>query len=252
MEEANMIQNIPLIVPSFNQLTYLKNIINWWKWYSPQSKIYIVDNASESSDINYFYEQIPDDELLSNVGVYQFSKNDCVGNLRTAIDEIVKSEYYVISDPDIMPLPGTPPNFLEIFKHAIDHYGYHHAGFGLKTDDIPAWFEGRANMLHDEMALLNTPVEIGYNGKLYHGYKAPIDTTFALYKKSNGGWSNPQSPESWSNSLRMFSAYHLPWYLHPDHLNEEMQSYFSSAEYRIPGKTSTGKNNYRPKKYQSE
>ena len=242
--------NIPLIIPNFNQTSYLINLINWWLWYNPKNPVFVLDNGS-TAEVDY-RDVI---ELFEpNVVLIKFDDNNCVQNIREFLKNekyhlLNEYEYYAISDPDIMPLPNTPPNFLEIFKHAIDNYGYHHVGFGLKTDDIPDWFEGKANMIHDEMSLLTNPTAIEFKGKRYNGFKAPIDTTFALYKKSNGGWSNPQSAEAWSNSLRLFEAYHLPWYLHPEYLNDEMKNYFSTARYRIPGVTSTGVNNYRPNQY---
>lgn len=245
-------KNIPIIIPNYNQVVYLLNQINWWLWYNPGAYVYVIDNGSQLHDD--FYSRV--EQLYGGmVIVERLPENNCVGNLRKVLDShptLSESEYYVISDPDIMPLPDTPPNFLEIFKHAIDNLGYHHAGFGLRTDDIPDWLEGRANMLHDEMSLLTNPVSINFEGRNYRGFKAPIDTTFALYKKSNGGWSNPQSAQAWSNSLRLFHAYHLPWYLHPEHLNDEMKNYFSTAKFREPGVTSTGVNNYRPKAYRND
>lgn len=238
-------KNTPIIIPNYNQVTYLANLVNWWKWYYPENPVHVLDNGSTKKNYQAVHY------LGSGITVNYFTENRCTDNLK---DFLSKNpfDYYCISDPDIMPLPNTPPNFLEIFKHCIDHYGYDHVGFGLKTDDIPDWFEGRANMLHDEQSLLHTPIKIEYEGKEYTGYRAPIDTTFALYKKANGGWQNPMTSGKWSNSLRLFQAYHLPWYLHPDHLNDEMKYYFETAKYRIPGKTSTGVNNYRPNKYKNE
>lgn len=246
--------NIPLIIPSFNQFTYLLNIITWWQWYHPGSKVYVIDNGSTHPLINDFYRRLQG-LFAFNVQPVMFANNDCVKNLRSFIQETEQMkgvEYYVISDPDIMPHPNTPPNFLEIFKHCIDTLGYHHVGFGLITSDVPNWMDGKESMLHDENMLLhpNNYTTITYkNDGPFIAVKAPIDTTFALYKKANGGWQNPQGPESWDNSLRLFDAFHLPWYLHPDHLNQEMKNYFSTADYRQPGITSTGKNNYRPKEF---
>lgn len=245
-------KDIILIIPNYNQVTYLINLINWWKWYYPDNLIFVVDNGSTNPHLLKFYEDRHGNDSRF-FGLEMYEENNCTKNLSDFIYKFSRlHEYYVISDPDIMPLPNTPPNFLEIFKHCIDHYGYDHVGFGLKTDDIPDWFEGRANMLHDEQSLLHSPVKIEYGGKEYTGYRAPIDTTFALYKTKNGGWQNPMPSGKWSNSLRLFQAYHLPWYLSPDHLNEEMKYYFETAKYRIPGKTSTGVNNYRPYKYKPD
>ncbi len=241
--------NIPLIITNFNQETYLINLINWWQWYYPQNKVYILDNKSNALTQIAYMKIINLFKLP--IEVVNYEENNSVENLKDFLLK-VSYEYYVVSDPDIMPLPNTPPNFLEIFKHAIDVDGFHHVGFGLVTHDVPDWFEGRANMLHDELSLLTKPAHIKFEGNVYSGFKAPIDTTFALYKKSNGGWTNPQSSEAWDNSLRLFYAYHLPWYIHPDHLNNEMKMYFATARYREPGVTSTGVNNYRPNKYKND
>jgi hypothetical protein len=46
-------KNVPLIIPVFNQVTYLRNLILWWRWYNPQSRIFVVDNGS-----NYEVKQI--------------------------------------------------------------------------------------------------------------------------------------------------------------------------------------------------
>lgn len=234
------IKDIPLIIPNFNQLTFLRNLINWWKWYYPENPIYVVDNRSDNQDLwEYYNVSLNSDEVIP------YHTNDFVFNLKDFLEQR-KYNYYILSDPDIMPYPATPPNFLEIFKHAIDHYGFHHAGFDLITEDIPDWNKKKAWIQGDEKALHGIPVEIEYTGQLYGGFKAPLDTTFALYKRDNGGWQAPQSAENWTNSLRLFKAYHLTWYIHPDHVNEEMKHYFATCKKFEPGQISAGKNNYRP------
>lgn len=246
-------QNIPLIIPVFNQLTYLINIINWWRWYYPQNMIYILDNGSDYLPLRHAYKNWYGENKIS---IVMCSENDMAKNLKRFLDDSrhfvahEKFQYYAVSDPDIMPHPGTPPNFLDIFRHAIENCGFHHAGFGLITHDLPDFLEDKATVLSNESEVLTKPASITYEGKTYSGFNAPIDTTFALYKRSNGGWHAPQGPESWSNSLRLFQAFHLGWYLHPQMLNEEMRHYFATAKFRDLGPVSAGKNNYRPKQYQ--
>lgn len=235
-------KNIPLIIPNFNQITYLQNLINWWRWYNPENEIIIIDNGSTSEDLKMFYSQLRD------IKVIFFPENNCALNLKTFL-ETAGHEYYVISDPDIMPHPATPPNFLELMKYAVDNLGYHHAGFGLIINDIPAWIENKANIQYNESQLLTVPVNFEYNGISYSGFRAPIDTTFSLYKKSNGGWHAPMSGEAWSNSLRIFEAFHLGWYIHPEYVNPEMDNYFTTAKYKDYTAISAGKNNNRPNKY---
>lgn len=232
------IQDIPLILPNFNQLTYLQNIINWWKWYYPKNPYYIIDNGSTYEPLIDFYDSLSVDTVFRCPG------NEFIPHLRMWLGEN-KPEYYCLSDPDIMPHPTTPPDFLEIFMACIDA-GFHHVGFDLITDDIPDWNTKKGWILGDEKALHSIATRISYKGIIYEGFKAPIDTTFALYANHNGGWAAPQTAEAWTNSLRLFKAFHFGWYLHPQFINEEMKNYFATCKKFVPGELSAGKNNYRP------
>lgn len=233
------IKDIPFIIPNFNQLAYLKNLINQIEFYYPENRIYVVDNGSNYPQLGVWYstKQVTD--------VIECEENDFIGNLSNFLKHL-NAEYYVITDPDISILPNTPPYFLEAFKTAIDDYGFHHAGFGLKTDDIPSWNPKAGWIQGDEKALLQNPVAMSWNYHTFTGYKAPIDTTFALYKRDNGGWSAPMPGDAWSNAVRIFEAIHLPWYLHKDYLNAEMNHYFDTCKKRVVGAVTAGSNHYNP------
>lgn len=233
-----MIEDIPLIIPNFNQLTYTKNLVNWWQFYYPKNKVVIIDNGSTYEPLLKWYETF-------QIGVrrVKYKENTPTQNLRKYLDDF-KPEYYVISDPDIMPHPNTPFDFLEIFKDIVDK-GYHHVGFQLIIDDLPSWLHNKENVKHNELQLRHEPISV--NGHM--AFKAPIDTTFALYTSKNGGWESPMSGEAWSNSLRMFNAFHLAWYLDGEKLNPEMKNYYSTAAYHKPGEPSACRNNYRPKQF---
>jgi hypothetical protein len=135
-------------------------------------------------------------------------------------------KYYIISDPDIMPHPSTPMDFLNIFRHCIDNLGYHHVGFCLKIDDLT---ENKEFVRDCQLQYWKKPVTVSYEGKDCIAYEAPIDTTFALYK-SDFGWEYPMREEWWSKALRVLDAFHLPWYLNPQHINEEINYYNKTAK----------------------
>ena len=233
-------KDICFIIPNFNQLSFLKNLVAQLKFYYPHNRIYVIDNGSTNSDLlTYYYES-------RDFQAYKYPDNDFVGNLSSFIEHYLKFEYYVISDPDISIPPYTPPYFLEVFRQAIDQEGFHHAGFGLKTDDIPKWNPKAAWIAGDEKNLLNTPVTIDFKGEKITGFRAPIDTTFALYKKSNGGWTAPMSGEAWNNSVRFFEVFHLFWYLHKDYLNDEIKHYLNTCLKRDNSLPSAGRNHYNP------
>ena len=231
-----MTEKIPLIIINFNQLSYLRNLINQFKFYYPNNPVHIVDNGSTYAPLLEFYEKNP------SIKVARFTENKCVDNLRGFLD-VQSFSYYAISDPDISIHPATPPNFLEIFKELIIS-GFHHAGFDLITEDIPSWNKRGGWIQGDEKALHNKMVSITYDGQTYTGFRAPIDTTFCLYSSENGGWQAPMKPEHWDNSVRMFKAFHLPWYLHPEYVNEEMRNYFATCLKRDDSLPSAGRNHY--------
>lgn len=236
-------RNIPLIIPNFNQLTYLRNLINWWHWYNPEGRVFIVDNASTYPPLLSYYESLKSD----NVKVFSYTENNLGKNLISFIDNniIDRFKYYVLSDPDIMPHPNTPPDFLEQWMKYIKN-GFHRVGFNLIIDDLPSYLYHKEWIRGDENALLGSPI-LEVDG--FKGYKAPIDTTFALYTTDNTGWYSPMNGVDWSNSLRLFNAFHLGWYIDGQRLNNEMEYYFNTARFRVQGQNSAGCNNYRPEKY---
>jgi hypothetical protein len=206
-----------------------------------------LDNGSDYGPLLQYYK---DFDTTISVTIIMYSENNCAKNLKEFIETSIKGkyDYYVISDPDIMPHPNTPPNFLEIWKGYIDK-GYHRVGFNLITDNLPNWLNEREMIVGNEKELLRNPVE-EYNGHI--GFLAPIDTTFAMYSTKNSGWSSPMNSRDWSNSLRIFDAFHLGWYQHPDYVNPEMDHYYRTAKYRVPGEPSAGKNNNKPRQYHSQ
>lgn len=239
--------NIPLVIPNFNQLTYLRNLINWWRYYAPGQHIYIIDNASDYTDLEDYYDIIIKDPIIT---VKQYPTNECANNLAHFLT-ILNCDYYCLSDPDISPHPATPPDFLDIFRYCIEKMGYHHVGFNLIIDDLPDWLHEKAMIIENEkhQRRIYDPIEVSYLKRKFLGNKSPIDTTFAMYKNGKG-WYAPQEPDDWKNSLRLFDAFHLGWYTHPDHVTPEMDHYFKTSKYRIAGEpVSAGKNNNRPKQY---
>lgn len=237
---------IPLIVPVYNQLTYLRNILNWWEWYHPTYPIIVMNNGSTYPPLLNYFEYMK--SLHHNVVYVDYPENDFIPNLSKTIENYIngKYQYYCISDADIMPHPSIPPNFLDIWKMYIEK-GYHRVGFNLIVDQLPKWLNEREAIIWNEKELLNGKEAEEYNG--YIGYKAPVDTTFALYTTNNSGWNAPMNGKDWGNCLRIFEAFHLPWHQHNEIVNPEMDYYYKTAKYRVPGEPSAGKNNNRPQKY---
>jgi hypothetical protein len=192
-----------------------------------------------------FYSKITPKD---NIKIITFQYNLGKANLSTVVtSRIIKEyEYFIVSDPDIMPYPSTPSNFLDIFRYCIDRYGYHRVGFCLRIIDIPSYVEEREEIMNHESQFWQNPREIIYDGKMYTGYKAPIDTTFALYRSKTFLPGNDQ--DLWENSLRILEAFHLGWYIDPLNINEEMDYYFKTSHFRTLDDKRTLYNSYRPNK----
>lgn len=241
---------IPLIIPTFNQFTYTKNLINWWRFYYPENPIFIVDNNSTYPPMIKFLDDCDSGPMWIG-DVYRNKENNFIPNLKSAVEHILKTwnyEYYVISDPDITPHPNTPGDFLEHFKMFIDH-GYHRAGFNLITNDLPEHLNNRANIINNESQFRNNPfVYI----KGFPAYKAPIDTTFCMYTTKNSGWNSPMDGNDWGNCVRVFESFHLPWYQDPDNVNEEMDFYYKNCNKHVAGAPSAGSNNNAPIQYKDK
>ena len=249
---------IPLIIPNFNQMVYTINLVNWWNYYTNNAPVFIVDNKSTYKPLLIFYKNVKN--IWSNVEVIRYRVNNCGKNLTNLIRNKINPhyKYYCISNPDIMPHPTTPENFLDIFKHCIEKYEYHRVGFALRINDLPDYITNTQLILKRQSDFYDKRkrVYVEYGDKNYKGHKAPIDLTFAMYSSENGGWIFPyNSRTKWNNALRLFTAYHLEWYIDPNTRSEETDYYYKTATQReekyITGIKVKGVNSYRPnKKYE--
>jgi hypothetical protein len=235
---------IPLIIPNFNQLTYLVNLITWWNYYTNNAPVFVLDNKSTYGPLLDFY----DDNHFYNLSVFLYEENNCGNNLKKFIESNIKGyyEYYCISNPDIMPHPGTPENFLSVMMHCIDRYKFHHAGFCLVKDDLPDFIDNKDIILRQENKFWYNPKAIEYNGSKYTGYLAPIDLTFCMYTTKNSGWHYPMDRTDWNNSIRIFNAFHFGWYISPQTNIEEVKQYYKTCLKRSQTKSIKGVNNYKP------
>jgi len=185
--------DIPIIINNRNRLTFLKEQLNWFE-KNKHKNIIIIDNQSTYLPLINFYENL-------NHRVIRLNKN--YGYLSLWISGLFnefKNEFYVYTDPDIVPIDECPKDFLNYFYETLIKYNeIDKVGFGLKIDDI----------IINSKFIINNEKKFWTNKyKNTNFYKASIDTTFALYKPNRfGGY--------WLNSLRSdypFIARHLPWY----------------------------------------
>ena len=238
---------VPLIILNHNQLYCTVNLINWWNYITGYWPVYIVDSASDYQPLLEFYNQCGAG-IFKNVTVKRYSENACRKNMQEFVKG-VQEKYYILTNPDIAPRLSVPENFIEIYKYCIEELKYQRVGFCLDLE-IPEHANEREKILAWEGQFYNNPQTINYKGQSYIGYKAQIDLTFAMYKNT-GSWENTRKDrQTWTNSLRLFNAAHIPWYIHPETKIDENINYFGKClnANAVRGKDGTGINHWNPLK----
>ncbi|HEX2968724.1 MAG TPA: glycosyltransferase [Bacteroidales bacterium] len=199
-------RNIPIIINNFNRFDTLKRLIS-----SLESRGYknivIIDNNSTNPKLSDFYK-------TCGYKIYRFERN--LGSAALWESEVFKEyrrNYFVYTDPDMVPVDECPADFMRFFFDVLRKHKFaQKVGFSLKIDDLPDHY------LHKQHVL-------DYEGQFYDYfieeeslYRAPVATTFALYR--------PRALKKHANNyIEMYRtaypymALHLPWYqdsLNPD------------------------------------
>lgn len=210
-------KSIPIIIISFNQYYYLKQLIAFLlqKGYH---NIVIIDNNSTYKPLLDYFDQIKDaitiHRLQDNFGHLSFWKHKSLFN-------IYSKGYYVVTDPDIVPIRECPEDFLLTFRNLLDKaYDRTKVGFSLKLDDIPDTNRNKKYILEWESQFWKSKIHP-------FAFKAEIDTTFALYRP-HYRYKLKHFTKAWRTDYPM-QARHGGWYLNLDDLTDEQQYYMNTA-----------------------
>ncbi|EKE22072.1 MAG: glycosyl transferase family 2 [uncultured bacterium] len=200
-------KDINVFIISFNRLKYLTQLIDWLE-RAGFEKIHIVDNNST-------YPPLLDYLRNSQHTVHRLEKN--FGHLVVwecgKFKDIIDSQYYIVTDFDILPVEACPLDVTEYFKSILDKYPkFTKVGFALKIDDIPNEYNYKENVIKWESQF--------WKNKLADGlFEASIDTTLALYRPGIY-----PTQKKWWRSIRTDFPYvtrHLPWYENSSAVDEE-------------------------------
>lgn len=205
-------KKIPIIINSYNRLTYLKNLIEFLE-RKGYVNIVILDNQSNFQPLLAYYSTLPYKVIYleKNWGHLALWKSNVISTY--------KKGFFAYTDSDVLPLEECPSNFLSYFIRLSIKYGYKKVGFGLKIDDLPNWFNKKSEVIKWEENYWLSPLEKDV-------YKAKIDTTFALYAP------NYSATSGFLDAIRtggVYLARHLPWYENSDKLNAEQEQYYRSS-----------------------
>ena len=206
------VKKYPIIINNFNRLQWLQQQVDWLQSVG-QNNIHIIDNGSTYEPLLKYYKTVP-------ATVYLLDGNKGHEALwRTHIFQRLGKYHYVYTDPDVLPDSNTPADFMYYFKDVLNRYpSIKKVGFGLKTDDLPAHYPKKEEVIRWEKQFYATAVEPAL-------YKSKIDTTFALYQPG-------AAFQCWNETLRTGAPHmlrHMPWYENPMDLSEESSFYQQAA-----------------------
>lgn len=203
---------IPIFINSCNRLTCLKALVTYLH-NTVTNPIIIIDNASTYEPLLEYYKTLSHEIIMleHNLGHQALWLSKTIRRFH--------GQYYVLTDPDVVPIEECPADFMQHFLNIMNtHQEYKKVGFGLKIDDIPDHYPQKQAVLDWEKQYWKTKVA-------NVGYRAPIDTTFALH--------HPTLMTAWNWSVRTdfpYLARHTTWYLDPKNLPDDEEFYRTSQK----------------------
>lgn len=200
------LKQVPVIINNFNRLTYLKQLIGFLESRG-FGNIVILDNASTYPPLLEYYN-------TCRYKIFRLEKN--MGHLalwKSGISKKFNRDFFVYTDSDVVPVKECPDDFMEVFMNTLKKHRFaRKVGFSLRIDNLPSHYRNRDEVIKWEKQYYEKDA-----GELL--YRAPIDTTFALYRPRATGGSNDYVPMY--RTKYPYAAEHLPWYADSSNMSEE-------------------------------
>ncbi|HET7056153.1 MAG TPA: glycosyltransferase, partial [Thermomicrobiales bacterium] len=223
-----MQQMIPIFIPSFNNPTYLRGMLDQLHARG-LSNIIVVDNASTLPEMQALLE--------SDLGVTVVRLDRNAGPRSIFLDDdnyALLPDLFCVTDPDLELNPGLPPDFLARLAGLTERFQIGKAGFSLDISDreslrqetFDMGWDSRYTIWDWEQQFWVNPVgELDDLGTIY---RATIDTTFSVYNKRYF------RRDQYMDAVRvagMFTCRHLPWYKEATIPRLEAETYRATSQY---------------------
>ena len=212
--KQNKYKKTPIIINNFNHLSYLKRLIDSLEKRG-YFNIYIIDNKSTYPPLIEYYKNCP----------YTIFKLDCNIGYKaiweTEIYNKFKNSIYIYTDSDMEIDDSCPDDFIKHFINIIKKHPFcQKVGFGIRIDNLPDCFKNKEEVIKHESQFWINEIEKNI-------YRAPIDTTFALYRPYCGGPAD-NNQEVYRTGFP-YVIKHLPWYMDSNNINEEEAFYIRTT-----------------------
>ena len=227
-----LVAAVPILIPTFNNATYLRNMIAQLKARNLRN-IIVIDNASTEPDMLAYL-----DEIERSVSVVKLDYNAGPrAPFLTPANYARLPNIFCLTDPDLMFNDALPEEFLFDLIDATEILKVGKAGFAIDISQPELMSEKTlAAQLSDgrrqygfiewESRFWQHQVAVTAGGDPI--YNASIDTTFAVYNKRHF------RPEAFLYAVRFAGRYtcrHLPWYKESGLTEAEEQRYRSSQKW---------------------
>jgi hypothetical protein len=205
-------KKIPIIINNFNRLDTLKKLISGLE-IRGYNNIFIIDNLSTYPPLIEYYKSCI-------YTVFHLNENIGMNALwKSGLFRRFKSDFFVYTDSDIVLLEECPDDFMLIFLKTLKKYKLaRKVGFSLKIDDIPDCYEFKKDVIRCEEHFFKDYKRDDFL------YRAPIDTTFALYRP-RGKRKHANNNIEIYRTAYPYMARHLPWYIDSQNPDDENRYY---------------------------
>lgn len=204
--------NYPVFINCRDRAEPLKKLLSWLNNEGMKS-IILIDNNSTNPELLKIYQSNMYEVIKLNYNSGHISLwNDRIINL------FQRNQRFVYTDPDIIPEESAHGAIIK-FNSLLNKYPeMKKIGFGLKIDDLPDSYHLKKNVIAWEKKFWEQKLENNV-------FKAPVDTTFALYRESCAYLHEP--------ALRTggdLVAKHEPWYTDSNNPSDDLNYYLERAD----------------------
>lgn len=215
-----------------DRLTPLLKLVRWLE-KAGFSRIVFIDNDSAFPPLLTYLKKTKYQvlDMRRNAG-------HTVAWQQAIIPMLTPDEYYILTDPDVIPTCNGKELIDALFKTSKKFPEYLKIGLGLKIDDLPDHFSLKDSVISWEEQFWKKPIEKNV-------YEAGVDTTFALYKPFTYAYTLHPSIRLGSP----FLARHLPWYTNDSEPPIEEESFYRARLDKAVNSWNTGQ---LPERYRKE
>jgi hypothetical protein len=203
---------IPVYVVSFNQPTYLRNMVRQLRALDvPPDEIHIVDNASTSPPLIDYLDEL----AVQGHQVHRLPRNFGPHVVFNRDAQLALPPTFAVTDPDLQFHADMPRSFRSDMAAIARSCGSWKCGCALTIDDghrfLPGpYYQGRT-IREWESAFWAAPLGPAHAAGTGADpvYRAIVDTTFAVYLRDGRG-------DNFWDAVRVagrYEARHLPWYI---------------------------------------